>query len=52
MDGCERWFGALFCEHVGKGKCAFAVIEALNDGNVADRDCFLGALRGREYDVV
>lgn len=52
MESCERWFGVLFCGNLGKGMCPFAVNEALNGGNVSDRDKFVEALRGRDYDFV
>lgn len=32
--------------------CPFAVNEALNEGNVEDRDKFVEVLRGRDYDFV
>lgn len=47
-DGLEHFF----CGNLGKGMCPFAVNEALNEGNVADRDKFVEVLRGRDYDFV
>ena len=52
MKECHRQFGPVFCGKLGEGICAMALNEALNEGNINDRDSLLKLLRLRGFNYV
>lgn len=52
MIGCERWFGPLYCGNLGENICAMALNEAIDGGNVSDKEKLKASLRLRGFNYV